>query len=95
MGGSSNSLLLLALMLLLSTAATSSGESTTETPSALLPLEARSADVSGEEDVISTSYVLPNQIFNEGKPVWELWLVVVVAHCGGYVKRAKCQPPLA
>ncbi|EDW83635.1 uncharacterized protein Dwil_GK13575 [Drosophila willistoni] len=43
---------------------------TTEVPSALLPIEARNADFSGEEDVISTSYVLPNQIFNEGKPYY-------------------------
>lgn len=38
--------------------------------SALLPLEARSADLSAEEDVISSSYVLPNQIFNDGKPYY-------------------------
>ncbi|XP_017844734.1 protein PRRC2C [Drosophila busckii] len=41
-----------------------------QTPSALLPLEARSADLSEEEDVISNSYVLPNQIFNDGKPYY-------------------------
>ncbi|XP_034130688.1 chromatin modification-related protein eaf-1 [Drosophila guanche] len=57
---------LLALLLLCCVKATPA----TETPSALLPLEARNADISGEEDVISTSYVLPNQIFNEGKPYY-------------------------
>ncbi|XP_030572174.1 mucin-17 [Drosophila novamexicana] len=41
-----------------------------QTSSALLPLEARSADLSAEEDVISSSYVLPNQIFNDGKPYY-------------------------
>ncbi|EDV43651.2 uncharacterized protein Dana_GF18597 [Drosophila ananassae] len=61
---------LVLMVALLSVTAKVSGESTTETPSALLPLEARNADVSGEEDVISTSYVLPNQIFNEGKPYY-------------------------
>ncbi|KAH8392673.1 hypothetical protein KR200_009631 [Drosophila serrata] len=60
----------LLLLLLCVAVATTSGEPTTETPSALLPLEARNADGSGEEDVISTSYVLPNQIFNEGKPYY-------------------------
>ncbi|KAI8119852.1 hypothetical protein FF38_13419 [Lucilia cuprina] len=39
--------------------------------SAQLPLEARDADGSSEEEeVISTSYVLPNQIFNNGKPYY-------------------------
>ncbi|XP_032595973.1 uncharacterized protein LOC6567881 [Drosophila grimshawi] len=41
-----------------------------QTSSALLPLEARNVDSSGEEDVISNSYVLPNQIFNDGKPYY-------------------------
>lgn len=39
--------------------------------SAQLPLEARDADGSSEEEeVISNSYVLPNQIFNNGKPYY-------------------------
>ncbi|XP_065371325.1 mucin-2 [Calliphora vicina] len=39
--------------------------------SAHLPLEARDADGSSEEEeVISNSYVLPNQIFNNGKPYY-------------------------
>lgn len=40
-----------------------------EIPSSQLPLEAR-IDDSQEEDIISTSYVLPNQIFNDGKPYY-------------------------
>ncbi|KAH8295038.1 hypothetical protein KR018_006282 [Drosophila ironensis] len=57
-------------LLLLLVVGVAFAESSTETPSALLPMEARNADVSGEDDVISTSYVLPNQIFNEGKPYY-------------------------
>lgn len=51
---------------------TGAGDSTSSdaTPSALLPLEARNVDLSAEEDIISSSYVLPNQIFNDGKPYY-------------------------
>ncbi|KAM7364679.1 uncharacterized protein ACRADG_001068 [Cochliomyia hominivorax] len=42
-----------------------------ELSSAQLPLEARDIDGSSEEEeIISTSYVLPNQIFNDGKPYY-------------------------
>ncbi|KAH8311354.1 hypothetical protein KR044_005883 [Drosophila immigrans] len=58
------------LLLLLGVSLALAAQSVDETASALLPLEARNVDVSGEEDVISTSYVLPNQIFNDGKPYY-------------------------
>ncbi|XP_062122316.1 uncharacterized protein LOC133836049 [Drosophila sulfurigaster albostrigata] len=58
------------LLLLLGFSLALAAQSLDETASALLPLEARNADVSGEDDVISTSYVLPNQIFNDGKPYY-------------------------
>ncbi|KAH8418042.1 hypothetical protein KR222_010931 [Zaprionus bogoriensis] len=60
-----------ALLVLLCALCTAARESSSDgTPSALLPLEARNADISGEEDIISSSYVLPNQIFNDGKPYY-------------------------
>ncbi|XP_014095805.3 mucin-2 [Bactrocera oleae] len=42
-----------------------------EIPSADLPVEARNGGDSAEDEaLISTSYVLPNQIFNDGKPYY-------------------------
>ncbi|XP_030369339.1 uncharacterized protein LOC115620297 [Scaptodrosophila lebanonensis] len=60
------------VLLLFLLASSSQGTTTTDTeiPSSQLRMEARGGDLSGEEDIISTSYVLPNQIFNDGKPYY-------------------------
>ncbi|XP_012159850.1 mucin-5AC [Ceratitis capitata] len=62
----------LALVIALVTLAKNQCEAAPEIASADLPLEARNGDADSAEDdtLISTSYVLPNQIFNDGKPYY-------------------------